>query len=338
MRDYFIRRFLLIPPTLLGITLIAFFITRIVPGGPIERALAESGMMDMAGGRSGAGQSSALSEEQLDQLKEFYGLDKPWPVAYVVWLGKVLTGDLGTSYRYQESVVSIIFEKFPISIYYGLTTLLITYGLCIPLGVVKAIKHRTHLDNWTSILIFAGYAVPGYALGALLVVFFSARWGWFPMGGFKSDGFEDLSLGGKVVDLLHHSTLPLVCYLIGGFAFVTMLMKNHLMDNLAADYIRTAIAKGVAFRKAVVGHAMRNSMIPIATNLGHQVVFFVTGSFLIEFIFDIDWLGLLGFNSLLARDYPVVLGVLVLEWFLLLLGNILSDARVALVDPRVRFR
>lgn len=341
MRDYFIRRFLLLIPTLIGITLVTFFITRIVPGGPIERMIAESSMGGQQGGGSssgGAGQNTALSDEQLDQLREFYGLDKPWYQAYVIWLGKVVRGDLGDSYRYQEPVTDIIFSKFPVSIYYGIVTLIITYMVCIPLGIVKAIKHRTHLDNLTSILVFGGYAIPGYALGALLVVFVAARWEWFPMGGFHSDEFEELSAFGKVKDLVYHSVLPLICYLVSAFAFVTMLMKNHLMDNLAADYIRTAIAKGNTFRKAVVGHAMRNSMIPLATYLGGSVTLFVTGSFLIETIFDIDGFGLLGYTSIIDRDYPVVMGVLLITAFLILLGNILSDMLVALVDPRVRFK
>ena len=340
MRDYFIRRFLLLIPTLIGITLVTFFITRIVPGGPIERAIAESSMggQQGGGGSGGAGQNTALSDEQLDQLREFYGLDKPWYQAYFIWLGKVARGDLGDSYRYQEPVTDIIFSKFPVSIYYGIVTLIITYLVCIPLGIVKAIKHRTHLDNFTSILVFAGYAIPGYALGALLVVFLAARWEWFPMGGFHSDEFEELSAFGKAKDLAYHSVLPLICYLVSSFAFVTMLMKNHLMDNLAADYIRTAIAKGNTFRKAVVGHAMRNSMIPLATYLGGSVTLFVTGSFLIETIFDIDGFGLLGYTSIIDRDYPVVMGVLLITAFLILLGNILSDMLVALVDPRVRFK
>ena len=173
---------------------------------------------------------------------------------------------------------------------------------------------------------------------SLLVVFFASRWGWFPLAVFTSVDFEDYSLWEKVKDLLHHTALPLACYLVHAFAFVTMLMKNHLMDNLAADYIRTALAKGVSYGEAVRRHALRNSMIPIATNLGHQVMLFVAGSFLIEKIFNIDGFGLLGFNSVIDRDYPVVMGVLLLSASLMLLGNILSDILVALVDPRVRFK
>ncbi len=210
--------------------------------------------------------------------------------------------------------------------------------MCIPLGILKAIRHRTFVDNITSILIFIGYAIPGYALGSLLILFFAVRVEWFPMGGFVSYEFQDLSAGAKVLDLLSHSALPLICYLVGSFALVTLLLKNHLMDNLAADYIRTAIAKGVSFRKSVTSHAMRTSLIPIATTFGQNITLLVGGSFLIETIFDIDGFGLLGLNAILDRDYPVVMGVVLLASLLLLIGNIISDFLVALVDPRIRFR
>lgn len=339
MRDYFFRRLLLIPPTLLGVTIIVFVITRLVPGGPLERAIMEAQQFDASGGGAGgqAGQEMALSEEQLQQLKEYYGFDKPILISYGEWVGKVLRGDLGTSYRYNEPVWDVIKERFPISLYYGLVTLVITYGVCIPLGILKALKHKTLIDNVTSIFIFVGYAIPGYALGALLLLYFSVRLEWFPMGNFVSFNYDDLGPWEKAKDIINHSVLPLICYLVGSFAFVTLLMKNHLMDNLAADYIRTAVAKGVAFRKAVTGHALRNSMIPIATTFGQNITLLVSGSFLIEFIFDINGFGLLGLTAIFDRDYPIVMGVIFLSSLLLLIGNIISDFLVALVDPRIRF-
>ena len=339
MRDYFLRRFLLIPPTLIGVTIIVFAITRLVPGGPLERAIMESQMLDAASGVStqSVGQGMALSESQLQQLKEYYGFDKPIFTSYLEWTGKVLRGDLGASYRYNEPVWDVIKDRFPVSIYYGLITLVLTYSICIPLGIVKAIKHRTLVDSLSSVLIFTGYAIPGYALGSLLLLYFSVRLEWFPMGGFVSYTFDDKDLLGKVHDLIQHSVLPLICYLVGSFALVTLLLKNHLMDNLAADYIRTAIAKGVSFRRAVIKHALRNSLIPIATTFGQNITLVVSGSFLIESIFDIDGFGLLGLTAILDRDYPVVMGVVLLASLLLLIGNILSDILVALVDPRIRF-
>lgn len=341
MRNYFIRRLLLIPPTLLGISIIVFGITRLAPGGPLERAImvaqmaSASGEMGSGGG-VGSG-SMAISEEQINALKEYYGLDKPIWQAYLIWLGNIARGDFGDSFRYSEPVWDLIRERFPISLFYGITTLVITYSVCLPLGIIKAIKHRTHLDNWTSIIVFAGYAIPGYALGAILLLFFAARLEWFPMGGFTSYDFEDLSLVGKILDLAYHGTLPLTCYLVGSFAVTTLLMKNNLMENLAADYVRTAVAKGVSFRQAVFRHALRNSLIPVATTFGQNITLLVSGSFLIETIFDIDGFGLLGFRAVLEVDFNVVMGTVMLGSFLLLFGNIISDILVALIDPRIRF-
>ena len=339
MRDYFIRRTFLIIPTLIGITMLVFMVTRLVPGGPLERAIMEAQQASVGvSSQRSAGRGMALSAEQIQQLEEYYGFDKPWYESYVLWVGKVLQGDLGTSYRYNEPVWDVIRQRFPISLFYGLVSLVITYLVCIPLGVVKAIGHRSTMDNVTSVLVFAGYAVPGYVLGALLLLFFAVEVDWFPMGGFTSFDFEELTPVGKVLDVLHHATLPLICYLVGGFAVTTMLMKNNLMDNLAADYVRTAVAKGVPFKKAVSGHALRNSLIPIATTFGQNITLLVSGSFLIETIFDIDGFGLLGLTSIFDRDYPVVMGIVFLASLLLLIGNILSDILVALVDPRVRFQ
>lgn len=330
---------MLIPPTLLGITVIVFIITRLVPGGPLERAIMETQQISATTGMASqvAGQDMALSDAQLQKLKEYYGFDKPILVSYSDWLMKVVQGDLGSSYRYNEPVWDVIRDRFPVSLYYGLVTLVITYLVCIPLGVLKAIRHRTIVDSFSSILIFIGYAIPGYALGSLLLLYFSVRLEWFPMSGFVSIQFAEMSPLEKVSDLINHSVLPLICYLVGSFALVTLLLKNHLMDNLAADYMRTAIAKGVSFRSAVTKHAMRNSLIPIATTFGQNITLLVSGSFLIETIFDIDGFGLLGLTAILDRDYPVVMGVVFLGSLLLLIGNIISDLLVALVDPRIRF-
>lgn len=345
MRDYFLRRLLLIPPTVLGVTLIVFVITRFVPGGPLERAIMEAQMASAGqgaqmsgGGGSTMGEGSGLSDAQMQELKKYYGFDKPAIIAYFNWLGKLLQGDLGTSTRYQDSVWGQIKSRFPISLFYGVTTMVITYIVCIPLGMVKAIKHSTPIDTYSSILVFFGYSIPGYALGSLLLLFFSARLGWFPMGGFKSIYFQDLTFLEKVGDIASHSVLPLICYLVGSFAVTTLLMKNHLMDNMAADYMRMAVSKGLSYKESVFKHALRNSMIPIATTFGQNITLILTGSFLIETIFDIDGLGLLGINAVFDRDYPVVMGIVFLSSLLLLLGNVISDALVAIVDPRIRFK
>ncbi|MFN5960299.1 MAG: ABC transporter permease [Verrucomicrobiota bacterium] len=416
MGAYFLRRLLLIPPTLIGVTMLVFLITRFVPGGPMERMIAEMRKGGEGGSRGGAAQNQALSEEQLDQLKVRFRMDQHPVAGYFSWLGVwpyadlrrriefgpdeteqtirapgtreplritktpdgsfaltkpdgspaapwqwrtlpakegpqtitrievfrkrfsgLLTGNLGESFRFNEPVTDVIAQRLPVSLYYGLVTLFLTYLISIPLGLFKALKHRTLPDNLSSILIFAGFAIPGYALGSILVTFAAARFGWFPTGGFTSFDFMEKSLGGKIVDILHHSALPLVCYLIGAFAFTTMLTKNQLMDNLAADYVRTAVAKGVPYRRAVIHHAFRNASIPVVSNLGRSLSAFVGGSFVIERIFDINGIGLLGFESILDRDYPVVMGIVVISSLLVMLGNILGDFLVALVDPRIRF-
>lgn len=250
----------------------------------------------------------------------------------------LLQGSLGRSAKYQDPVWSMIVARMPVSLYFAFFSMLATYGVCIPLGVVKAIKHRSFLDNASSAAVFAGYAIPGYALGSLMVVYLGARLSWFPIRGFTGDDFESLSLTGKIKDLYQHTAMPLVCEFIGSFAFTTMLMKNSLMDNLAADYVRTATAKGVSFTSAVFRHAFRNSLIPIATTFGHNISLLVTGSMLIERVFDINGFGLLQFNAILERDEPLTMGVLFISATLLLIGNVLSDLCVALVDPRVSFK
>ena len=250
----------------------------------------------------------------------------------------LLQGSLGDSERYGDPVISMVRKRMPISLFYGVISMILIYGICIPLGIVKAIKHRTWLDNVSSIAVFSGYAIPGYVLGSFLLVFLGARLDLFPLSGFVSENFSELPLGAKIFDLFHHAVMPLSCYLVGSFAFMTFMMKNNLMDNLAADYVRTATAKGVPYGSAVFRHAFRNSIIPIATTVGQNITLLVGGSFLIEKIFDIDGFGLLQFNAILDKDEPVVLGVLTISATLMLLGNVISDLCVAFVDPRIRFR
>jgi len=340
MTWYFLRRLLLIVPTFIGITILVFVITRFVPGGPIERMIAQVQQASMESGMTQDGVGAAtLDEEQLRQLEEYYGFDKPVLVSYWEWLMKVLRFDLGTSTRYSEPVWDTIKERLPVSAYYGIMTMLITYFISIPLGYWKAIRHNSHFDHASSFVVFIGYAVPSYVIGIILLVIFASNLEWFPMGGFYSDEFEDMeSVWEQAGDILYHSVLPLLSYVAGSFAVMTFMMKNALMDNLAADYVRTAIAKGLPFRKAITRHALRNSLIPIATHFGNNISVIIGGSFLIEKIYNIDGLGLLGYESIVERDYPIVLGVLVISAILQLLGNILSDICVAVVDPRVQFK
>jgi microcin C transport system permease protein len=321
-----------------------FTITRFVPGGPIERIISDTRAMQTGHGGSGSsslagsGSDQPLSREQIQKLKEYYGFDKPILTSYFSWLSKVLRGDLGQSTRYYDPVWDMIKERIPISLYFGILSLIMIYGVCIPLGMAKAIRHKTGFDNITSIIIFTGYAIPGWVAGVFALVLFASNFDLFPLGGLVSELFEEMNLFEKILDIAWHTILPLFSYVIGSFTVMTLLMKNTLMDNLSSDYVRTAIAKGLPFKKAVLNHAMQNSLIPLATSFGNNISILLMGSFLIEKVFNINGMGLLGYESILDRDYPVVMGILVISSLLFMIGNILSDICVAYVDPRVRFQ
>lgn len=340
LRDYIVRRLLLMVPTFLGITFATFVLVQFVPGGQIDQMRMALAGADGAG-EGGSGGDARLQldipEKQLELLRQYYGFDKPLPVAYGTWLLDTVQLDLGTSFRYNEPVLKVIGDRLPISIYYGVITALFTYGICIPLGILKAIRHRTAVDTWTSVLIFIGYAVPGFALGAVLSNLLAVRWEFFPLGGFMAPGAEALPWHERWASVLWHSVLPLVAYLAGAFAVTTMLMKNSLLENMSADYVKTALAKGLSWKRAVFVHALRNSLIPMATTVGGLLGIFLTGSFLIERVFNIPGIGLLAFEAIQTRDFPIVLGFLVISSVVLMLGNLLSDLAVAFVDPRVRF-
>lgn len=341
MTFYFIRRFLLIIPTFLGITLITFLILQIVPGGPLEMEIMKIRMGGQRGGETGStsGSTQNIPQSAIDELKKFYGFDKPIHERYLIWVGNLLKFDLGRSYVYSEPVWDVIKSRFPVSIYFGLIGFILTYMICVPLGVYKAVKNGSVFDFISSSLVFIGYSIPGFAFGALMLVLFGGGsfWNVFPLGGFRSNGWDDLSLGSKIWDQMWHTFLPVLSYMIGSFATLTILTKNTVIDNLGQDYIRTAFSKGISEKKVIFGHALRNSMIPIATGLGHFISLILAGSFLIEKVFNINGMGLLGYTSIVQRDYPVVMGILVISTLLLLIGNILSDMIYALVDPRIRF-
>ncbi len=341
MTGYFVRRFLLLIPTFLGITFLVFAITRFVPGGPVDQIImnaqgAASGLESASGGGSS---SVEISPELVKELNRQFGFDKPFYVAYFDWLTDVLSGDLGTSYKYNEPVLDIIVARFPVSFYFGIIGFLLAYAVCIPLGIAKAIQHGSAFDMATSVIVFVGYSIPGWALGALLLVLLGGGsfLDVFPLGGFRSEEWEQLSVLGKIADQLHHTVLPVIAYGVSSFATLTVLMKNSLMENLGQDYVRTAFAKGLSERRVLLMHALRNSLIPISTGLGHALSFLMAGSYLIEFVFNIDGVGYLGFTSVVERDYAVVLGILVINTALALFGNIMSDVLYVLVDPRIRF-
>ena len=345
MAGYFFRRLLLIIPTFIGITIITFFILQIVPGGPLENDLIKLRFGQQSGMETGSNVASAkygvmIPEASLKEMKEFYGYDKPVIERYWLWLKNLLTLNLGKSYVYQEPVWDVIASKFNVSIYFGLISFTLTYLICIPLGIAKAVKNGTNFDFISSGLVFLGYSVPGWACGAFLLISFGGGsfWNLFPLGGFRSDNFESLTFFQQVYDQFIHTILPLISYLIGSFATLTILTKNSVIENLSQDYVKTAYAKGLSSKQVILKHVFRNSLIPIATGLGHFLSIIIAGSFLIEKIFNLQGIGLLGYNSIINRDYPVSLGILVITSLLLLIGNILSDVIYVFVDPRIRFK
>ena len=442
MREYIIRRLLLMPVTLIGITFVVFCLTRMVPGGPVDRLLQEQAISALAGDKALAVSSSTeVSEADIERLEELFNLQEPLWLSYLQWLGirrrevefakaefapdadatqvvltslsghsavinvcregkqpvyaadawfeeegwrmriesprdralrwakrndiedekliaerekhpscsrwrvvayrkaydGLLQGQLGRSYKYNESVAGMILDRLPVSLYFGLLGVLVSYLISIPLGVSKALHHKSLYDGVTSLFIFIGYAIPGFALGAVLLVYLGARLEWFPLYGLTSPEFPGMSFPAQLKDLAMHTVLPLSCYVVSAFAMTTMMMKNSLMEHLSADYMRTAIAKGVSFRRAVWGHAFRNSFIPLASTLGSVLCGVVGGSLLIERVFDIQGFGMLSFQALMDKDYSLIMGTVLLGSVLIVIGNLLSDIFVAMIDPRIKF-
>ena len=272
-------------------------------------------------------------------LKKQYGFDKPIHIRYLIWLKNIARLDFGESFTYEEPVLNVITSKFPVSLQFGVVSLILSYLVCISLGVLKAIRHNSTFDFVTSFFLIALYSIPGFMLAILLIVYFAGGsfLSWFPIGELYSDNYFDLSLWGKIVDRVHHFILPLICYMIGSFTVLTMLMKNSLLDEIKKDYIRTARAKGLSEKIVYLKHALRNALIPIVTGLGGFLSIFFAGSLLLESIFQLDGIGLLSFKSILQRDYNVIMGLLFIESVLLLLGNLLSDIAYIMVDPRINF-
>lgn len=332
---YFIKRLLLIFPTLIGITFFVFIISHMAPGGPFESEMAK---WRGTGSESGSSQKK-ISEEEILLLKQRLHLDKPIPIAYFYWLKNILQFDLGESRINYKKVTTLIKEKLPISISFGLSGFLISYLICIPLGIYKALHAGETFDIVTSFLIFFTYSIPIFALALLLLYFFASGqyFSVFPLGHEVSDNFESLDAWSQIIDRLEHMFLPVLCYVFHSFAVQTLLMKNSLLEEISKEYIRTAIAKGLSFKEAVFKHAFRNSLIPIATGFGSNLSLFFAGSLIIELVFSIDGMGLLSFNAVRERDTDLMMGLLLVQSLLSLLGNILSDICYIIVDPRIQF-
>ena len=343
MFDYILRRLLLIIPTLLGLTLIVFVIINLAPGSPVEQKIQQLRFgAQGAAGDSGdfSSRDSAVTQEVVEALKKQYGFDKPLHVRYWIWLKGVFTLDFGDSFTYEEPVIDVIVSKFPVSLQFGIISLILSYLVCIPLGIAKARFDGSPFDYASSFVIMAMYAIPGFMLGILLIVFFAGGQFLeiFPMGELFSDEYDDLSLWGRVWDRIVHFVLPLISYMVGSFTVLTMLQKNSLMEEIKKDYVRTARAKGLSEKVVVMKHALRNSLIPVVTGIGGFLSIFLAGSLFIEQVFNLDGIGLLGYQSILDRDYNVVMGVLFIQSVLMLFGNLISDLVYVLVDPRIDFK
>jgi microcin C transport system permease protein len=342
---YILRRMLLMIPTLFGITLLSFVIINLAPGSPIEQRLQAirlgggMGSGTAAGGGLSARGETGVSQEVLDALKKQYGFDKPLHERYVIWMGNVMRLDFGTSFKYEEPVTQVILQKMPVSLMFGITGLILTYLVCVPLGIIKALKAGTRFDIGSSVILFVLYSIPPLILGILLRLFLAGEnWlGWFPLGGIYPDHYLELDAFGKILARIHHAILPLACYMVGSFTFLTILMQNSMLDVIKLDYVRTARAKGVAEKKVYMKHALRNALIPIVTGMSGILSVMFAGSIIIESIFSLDGMGLLTLTSTNARDYNVLMGLIFFQSLLFLVGRLLVDILYVVVDPRIDF-
>lgn len=364
MSAYILRRLLLMVPTLLGIMLVSFVIVQFAPGGPVERVIAQlqgtdAGATARIGGGSGgdmgagaaaqgggdAGSSRYRGAQGLDpafikQLEVQFGFDKPAHERFLKMIGDYSTFNFGKSYFRDVSVLQLIGEKLPVSITLGLWMLVLSYAVSIPLGIAKAVRDGSRFDMWTSAVVIVGYAIPSFLFAILLIVLFAGGsfWQFFPLRGLTSDNWADLTLGGKIIDYLWHIALPITAMALGAFATSTLLTKNSFLDEIRKQYVLTARMKGLSERRVLYGHVFRNAMlIVIAGFPGAFIHAFFAGSLLIETIFSLDGLGLLSFESIVNRDYPVVFASLYIFSLLGLVVSLLSDLTYMWIDPRIDF-
>ncbi|WP_374320841.1 microcin C ABC transporter permease YejB [Aquabacterium sp.] len=345
MFAYILKRILLMIPTLLGVLLVTFAVIQFVPGGPVEQVMSQLNART-TGGEGGAGPSSAyrgrqgVDPAQVEELKKLYGFDKPAPERFVRMVINYARFDLGQSFVHHKDVLELVKEKLPVSITLGLWTFILSYLVSVPLGIAKAVRAGSRFDFMTSLLVLIGFAIPGFVLGvALLVLFGGGSFvQWFPLRGLTSANWAELSWWGKVTDYLWHITLPVTASVMGSFAIITMLTKNSFLDEIRKQYVMTARAKGLDERKVLWKHVFRNALIPLVTGFPSAFVgAFFTGSLLIETLFTLDGLGLLSYESVIRRDYPVVLGTLYLFTLIGLATKLISDLCYVWVDPRVKF-
>jgi microcin C transport system permease protein len=362
MGAYIVRRLALIPLTLLGIIAINFIIVQMAPGGPVEQLLAEfrgtavaatarisgaggqetaSRPTQSAGGEQGAYRGAeGLDPEFIAQIERQFGFDKPAHVRFLNMLGNYFTFDLGESYFRDRDVLDLIIEKLPVSISLGVWSTLLVYLISIPLGIAKAVRDGSKFDVASSSAVIVGYAIPSFLFAILLIVVFSGgRYlDWFPLRGLVSDNWSELSWPARILDYFWHLTLPVTAMVVGGFAALTMLTKNSFLEEINKQYVVTARAKGITEHRVLYGHVFRNAMLIVIAGFPATLVSMLfTGALLIEVIFSLDGLGLLGFEAVINRDYPVMFGTLYIFGLIGLLLNLLNDITYHLVDPRIDF-
>ncbi len=361
MGNYIIRRLLLMIPTLLGILVVNFLIVQAAPGGPVEQMIFQlegheggeatsrisGGGSDIKSTAPKGGNSSTsyqgsvgLDPKIIADIEKMYGFDKPPLERFMKMLTDYMQFDFGKSFFRDATVIDLVIEKMPVSISLGLWSTLIVYLISIPLGIKKAVHHGDNFDVWSSAAIIIGYAIPGFLLAILLIVVFAggSYLEWFPLRGLTSANFDELSLWGQIKDYFWHLALPILAYTIGGFATLTMLTKNSFLDEINKQYVQTARAKGLEERQVLYGHIFRNAMLIIISGFPAAFIsIFFTGSMLIEVIFSLDGIGLLGFESVMNRDYPVIFGTLFIFTLIGLFVKLLSDLVYVWVDPRIHF-
>lgn len=360
MPAYIARRLLLMIPTLLGIMLLNFIIVQAAPGGPVEKMLADiqgfdSDLQSRMGGASDGGSVAAapsgggeskyrgaqgLDPELVARIEKLYGFDKPAWERFLIMIKNYAVFDFGESFFRDKHVTDLVLEKMPVSISLGLWSTLIIYLISIPLGIKKALKDGSAFDIWTSSIIIVGYAIPGFLFGVLLIVVFAggSYLDWFPLRGLTSPDFDSMSFTEQIVDYLWHLVLPVTAIVIGGFATLTMLTKNSFLDEIKKQYVVTARAKGLSDTRVLYGHVFRNAMLIVIAGMPAALIgIFFTGAMLIEVIFSLDGLGLLGFEAVLNRDYPVMFGTLYVFTLLGLILKLISDLTYVAIDPRIDF-
>ena len=344
MGAYIIRRLLLVFPTLLGILIINFALVQFVPGGPVEQLVNKlSGLNSITESSTASNLyrgSNGLSEDHIKQLNEFYGFDKPFFERFLTMIANYTVFDLGMSYFHNQSVSELILSKLPVSITLGLWSFIIVYAVSIPLGIKKALNDGSKFDIISSTIVLIGYSIPGFVLGIGLIVLLGGGsfFDVFPTRGLVSDNWSDLTFFEKITDYLWHITLPIICLVIGSFAVMTMLTKNSFIDEINKLYVTTARAKGLSESRVLYSHVFKNAIIPILTGFPAQFVSaFFTGSILIETIFSLDGIGLLSYEAIIQRDYPVVMGTLFIFTLIGLITKLFTDIMYVYVDPRIKF-